>query len=73
VNAETLKLARVLHIARMESCYIKGPSLDSAMSRQPFPEVHTKEFRELHHHGQSWIDIAIDQAKAVQKHLEAQS
>lgn len=69
---EVLELARVIHIARLESCYIKGPQLDNAMKLQPFPPVGSKELRELLHHGQSWIDIAIDQAKAVLRHQREQ-
>ena len=69
-DVRTLELARVIHIARLESCYIKGEALDREMARQPFPEVHTKEFRVLYHARQSWIDIAIDPAKAVQKYIQ---
>ena len=71
MDRELLELARVIYLARIESCYGKGEFAERALSRAPFPPVDTKEFRTLYHHGQSWIDIAVDQAKAVRKHQSA--
>lgn len=70
MDRETLELARVIHIARLKDCYIKGEAYNAAMARQPFPPVDSKEFRKLHHDGQSWIEIAIAQARAVQTYFK---
>lgn len=73
-NKETLALARVIHIAKIEDCYFPNSdnpttSIDAAMRREPWP-TDRKEFARLQQAGQPWIEIAIAQAVAVQKHLE---
>ena len=84
MDKRVLELARALHIARIESCYFptgnltpddKGyySTVEAALQREPFPPVNTKEFRTMNHHGQAYIDIAVDQAKAVLKHLKEQN
>jgi len=82
-DKRVLRLARVLHHAKIDSCYFPtgklkpgvrgyGATREAAHIREPFPETHTKEFRTLNHHGQCHIDIAIDQAIAALKYQAEQ-
>lgn len=74
-------IARELHLARLRSCYFKQSipkgqkghwsTFEAALEREPFPEIGTKEQRELMHSGAPWIEIAMEQAKAVRKMLIA--
>ena len=79
-DKRVLRLARVIHHAKIDSCYFPNPdgklkpgfrgygaTREAAHIREPFPDIRTKEFRTMNHHGQCHIDIAIDQAIAVLK------
>ena len=63
-----LRVARAIHLAKIKSCYF--PDHDgwsgqkAALMREPWPE-NRKEAERLLQDGQSWMEIAIDQAKAA--------
>ena len=69
-----LRVARAIHLAKIKSCYF--PDHDgwsgqkAALAREPWPE-NRKEAERLLQDGQSWMDIAIDQAKVAIAEIEA--
>lgn len=72
MEKRVLEIARIIHIAKLKSVCCNDEQFEKMLNRQPFPEISTKEFRELNHHGQSWIEIAKDQAKAVVNFLDSE-
>ena len=56
-------------MAKLRSCYFPGSQLDAAMQRQPWPEDR-KEAERLLQAGQSWMEIAIDQARAAIEEMD---
>lgn len=68
-----LKVAREIHITRLKSCYFPNHDgycgFDAAYARQPWPE-NRKDAERLLQDGQCYMEVAIDQAKAVLKLIE---
>lgn len=71
-ETEILALARVIHMARVKECSFKGhpgySGYEATLARMPWPEDR-KEATRLIQAGQSWMDLAIAQARAVAKAL----
>lgn len=59
-DEQLFHIAGILHEARMRECY--GNMTTS--SRKPWPATY-KEFREQRTITQPWIDVAVEQAKAL--------
>lgn len=72
-EVEIVALARVIHMARIAECSFKKhpgyTGYDATLMRMPWPEDR-KEATRLIQAGQSWMDLAIAQARAVAKHME---
>jgi hypothetical protein len=71
-EVEILRLARVIHMARVEECSFKRhpgyTGYEATLARMPWPEDR-KEAARLIQAGQSWMDLAIAQARAVARAL----
>jgi hypothetical protein len=62
------RVSRAIHMARLRHTSFPGHNgytgFDAAYMRQPWPEDRA-EAMELFHAGQSWMDLAVAQAKAA--------
>lgn len=70
-----MRVARAIHLARVKEGSFAGhpgPSgYDARLAREPWPEDR-KEAERLFQAGQSWMDLAMAQAKAAIQVLEGQ-